>query len=415
METGPSRSDTSNDPTNIKPQFIKVKDEFLDLAKKRKSLFLANVKILTVLSLKAIVLTGGFATRLRPLTLTKPKSLLPILGKPLLDWILEGLAKAGLKEVILSVRYLADMIKRRYGDGSSVGCFIKYAEEVKPLGDAGPIPLIDKDIGLDSTFIVVYGDIFSNINYRDLIYYHKKNGGLATLVLTRVDNPYRYGVAVVDDENKIVDFIEKPSKNQAKSNLVNAGIYVFEPEVLKYFPDKAPSKLAKDVIPKLVKDGVIYGYVHNGLWSDIGVPADYLRANFEALLHYYPEGYVSKTADINGAEVVKPVYVGDDVIVDSESVIGPFTIINHGCKIGRFTKISKSILLGNVIVEGSSLIMKSIIGERCYIGKWVRVSEDSVIGDEVVVRDCVYIARNVVILPYKELTSSVMKEGDVVL
>ncbi len=365
--------------------------------------------------MKAIVLTGGFATRLRPLTLTKPKSLLPILGKPLLDWILEGLAKAGLREVILSVRYLANMIKRRYGDGSGIGCFIKYAEEVKPLGDAGPIPLINKDIGLDTTFIVVYGDIFSNINYKDLIQYHKKNGSLATLVLTKVDNPYRYGVAVIEDDNRIVDFIEKPSKNKVRSNLVNAGIYVFEPEVLKYFPDKTPSKLAKDVIPKLVKDGVIYGYIHDGLWSDIGVPADYLRANFEALLHYYPDGYVSKSADINGAEIVKPVYIGDYVVVDSESIIGPFTVINHGCRIGKFTKISNSILLGNVIVEGSSLIMKSIIGERCYIGKWVRVSEDSVIGDEVVVRDCVYIARNVVILPYKELTFSVMKEGDVVL
>ncbi len=368
-----------------------------------------------VLLLKAIVLTGGFATRLRPLTLTKPKSLLPILGKPLLDWILEGLAKSGLKEIILSVRYLANMIKRRYGDGSGVGCFIKYAEEVKPLGDAGPIPLINRDIGLDTTFVVVYGDIFSNINYRELLEYHKKSGGLATLVLTKVDNPYRYGVAVTDDDGKIIDFIEKPTKNQIKSSLVNAGIYIFEPEVLKYFPDKTPSKLAKDVIPKLVKDGVVYGYVHSGLWSDIGVPADYLRANFEALMHYYPEGYVSRSADVNGAEVVDPVYIGEEVTIDSDSVIGPFTIINHGCKVGKYTRIANSILLGNVIIEGSSLIMKSIIGERCYIGRWVRISENSVIGDEVVVRDCIYIAKNVVILPYKELVASVMKEGDVVL
>ena len=365
--------------------------------------------------MRVVVLTGGFATRLRPLTLTKPKSLLPVLGKPLLDWILEGLAKSGLKEVILSVRYLASMIKRRYGDGSRVGCFIKYAEEVKPLGDAGPIPLIDRDVGLDSTFLVVYGDVFSNIDYKDVIEYHKKSGGLATLVLTKVDNPYRYGVAVVDDDGRITDFIEKPPKSHAISNLVNAGIYVFEPEVLKYFPEKTPSKLAKDVIPKLVSDGVIYGYIHNGLWSDIGIPADYLRANFEALTHYYPKGYMSKSADINGAEILDPVYIGEDVIINSESIIGPFTIINKGCKIGKQTRILNSILLSNAIVEGSSLIMKSIIGERCYIGKWVRVSENCVIGDEVVVRDCVYIAKNVVVLPYKELATSIMKEGDVIL
>jgi len=365
--------------------------------------------------LKAIILTGGFATRLRPLTLTKPKSLLPILGKPLLDWILEGLVRAGLREIVLSVRYLADMIKKRYGDGSEIGCFIKYAEEVKPLGDAGPIPLINKTVGLDSTFIVVYGDVFSNVNYEDVVRYHKKKGGIATLVLTSVDNPHRYGVAVVDDDGKVIDFVEKPSENQVKSNLVNAGIYVFEPEVLKYFPSKTPSKLANDVIPRLVKEGVIYAYKHEGLWSDIGVPADYLRANFEALLHYYPEGYVSKSADVGDVEIIEPVFIGEEAVVGSGSVLGPFTIINQGCKVGRLTRISESLLLRAVVVEGSSLIIRSIIGEGCYIGRWVRVSENSIIGDGVVVDDCVYIARNVVILPYKELKTSVTKEGDIVL
>lgn len=363
----------------------------------------------------AVVLAGGFATRLRPLTLTRPKPLLPVLNRPLLDWILSSLREAGIKRVILSVRYLSEMIKGKYGDGSEYGVEIEYAEEVKPLGDGGPIPMVKELFGLDGTFLVVYGDIFSDVDFNDLIRFHRNAGGLATLVLTRVEDPSRYGVALLDETDRIVDFIEKPSKGEVRSNLINAGIYVFEPEALKYFNVKPPFKLSKHVIPKMVEDRVIYGYVHNGVWSDIGVPKDYMKANFQALQHMYPNGYVAPSADVDNAEVIQPSYIGEGVKLSQGSVVGPLAVVGEGCEVGPLTRIKDSVFLEKVVVEGPAHIAGSVVGERTYIGKWVRIMPGSVLGDEIVIDDEVLIARNTVILPYKEIRSSIEKEGEVVL
>ncbi len=366
-------------------------------------------------NLKAVVLTGGFATRLRPLTLTRPKALLPVLGKPLLDWIIESLRESGIDEVILSVRYLADMIKERYGDGSSWGVKIFYAEEVKPLGDAGPIPLINEKYGIDGTFVVIYGDIFSNVDISKVINYHKSKGGLGTMVLTRVEDPSRYGVAVIDDDGKLRDFIEKPPKEKAISNLINAGIYVFEPEVLKYFPEKAPMKFSKDIIPRLVNEGVLFGYVHEGIWSDIGVPRDYMKANFDALRFFYPGGYVSKSADIDDIEIEQPVFIGDEAVIEAGSKVGPYAVIGRKCRLGANSRIKHSVLLDSVIIEGSTYVSGSVIGRGTYIGKWVRICAGTVLGDDVVISDEVLITKNVVILPYKEIDKDITKEGAVIL
>ncbi len=365
---------------------------------------------------KVVVLAGGFATRLRPLTLTRPKPLLPILDKPLLDWIIDSLREAGLEDIILSLRYLSHLIKARYGSGIDYGVSIKYVEEHRPLGDAGPIRLVGENIGLDETFLVVYGDIFSNIDYKKLLDFHKKKGGLATIVLTKVEDPSRYGVAVLDEESKITGFVEKPEPGKAPSNMINAGVYVFEPEVVKYIPEKAPSKLAKHVIPRLVAEGQVYGYVHEGLWSDIGVPADYYRANIEALKYLHPRGYVSGNARIDESVIVEhPSFISDNVVVKKGSKIGPYTILGMNTVLGENVRVRGSILFPHVMVENSAVIRSSIVGERCFIGKWARLEEWSIIGDEVVIDEEVLIARRVIILPFKEVNVSVYEEGRVIL
>jgi len=365
----------------------------------------------------AIVLGGGFATRLRPLTLTKPKPLLPILDLPLMDWILRNLAEAGVKEIILSLRYLADMIKARYEEGEALGVKIHYAEEIKPLGDGGPIPLIQKEYDIDGPFLTVYGDIFSNINFKEIITFHKKKGGLLTLALTKVENPSRYGVAVLNSDSQILKFIEKPGRDQFISNLINAGVYVFEPEaVRKYFPNKTPISLSREVVPKLVKEGVAYGYVHRGIWHDIGVPRDYLIANIDALNNFTSGTEIKASAKISErTEIIPPVYIGKNVVIEEGSVIGPEVIIGRGSVIGPNTRILSSVIMSNVVTEGASFISGSIIGDKTYLGRWVWVSDGNVLGDDVVVKDGVYLARGVKILPYKEITSSIYEEGKVVL
>ncbi len=365
---------------------------------------------------KVVVLAGGFATRLRPLTLTRPKPLLPILDKPLLDWIIDSLREAGLDDIILSLRYLSHLIKARYGSGIDYGVSIEYVEEHRPLGDAGPIRLVKEKIGLDETFLVVYGDIFSNIDYKKLLEFHKKKGGLATIVLTRVEDPSRYGVAVLDEENRITGFVEKPEPGKAPSNMINAGIYVFEPEVIEYIPEKTPSKLAKHVVPRLVSEGRVYGYIHEGLWSDIGVPADYYRANIEALRYFHPRGYISKNADVNDNVAIEhPSFISDNVTVKKGSKIGPYTILGRNTVLGENVRVRGSILFPYVMAENSAVIRNSIVGERCFIGKWARLEEGSIIGDEVVIDEEVLIARRVIILPFKEVTTPIYEEGRVIL
>lgn len=363
--------------------------------------------------MKAVILAGGFATRLRPLTLTRPKPLLPILNRPLLDWIINDVIKCGLRSVIISVKYLADSIKR-FCTSSSYEARIDFAEEVRPLGDGGPLKIINEIYGLDSTFLVIYGDIFSNVDLNAVLSFHRKKGGVATMVVTEVDDPSKYGVAVIDDEGKVLDFVEKPPKERARSNLVNAGIYVFEPEVLKYVPNR-PSKLAKDVLPKLAGDGVLYAYRHSGLWFDIGMPLDYLKANFMALTYFYPNGYLDESAVVNGAEVIQPSFIGPNVRLESRCVVGPYAIIGKNTLIGPTARIKNSLLFNNVIIDEGSVISDSLIGENVVVGKWVRIEPYSVVGDEVVIKDEVLIPKKTVILPFKEVDSSVDGEGKVIL
>mgnify|MGYP001626181392 CR=1 FL=1 len=363
--------------------------------------------------MKSIILAGGFATRLRPLTLTRPKPLLPILDRPLLDWIINDVIKAGVKEIIISVRYLSDVVKN-FCSNASYAADIAFAEEVRPLGDAGPLKLINELYGLDSTFTVIYGDIFSNIDLGSVIDFHRKNDGIATIVVTEVEDPSKYGVAAVDDDGRVLEFVEKPPRELAPSNLVNAGVYVFEPEVLKYVPD-TPAKLAKEVLPKLVKEGVIYAYRHKGIWHDIGVPAEYLKANFTALNYFYPNGYVSNTSSVDEVEIVHPSFISSNVKLGRESVIGPYAFIGRNSIIGNAVRIKSSVLFNNVIIDEGSVIKESLIGERVVIGKWVRIESHSVIGDEVVIKDEVLVPRGTVILPFKEVESSIEGEGRVIL
>jgi len=365
---------------------------------------------------KAIILAGGFATRLRPLTLTKPKPLLPILDRPLLDWILDSLARAGIKDAILSVRYLSNIIKEQYKKRNDLNLNLYYAEEPWPLGDAGPIRFIYERFGLDETFLVIYGDIFTDINFKQVVDYHKERGSLATLVLAKVEDPSRYGVVILDENYKIVQFIEKPPRGRAPSNLVNAGIYIFEPEVLKYIPDKYPSKLARDVIPKLVRDKVVYGYKHDGLWSDIGVPEDYLRANICALQMFHPNGFIASNSEIpENVDIINPVFIGSNVKIGVESIIGPNTILCNNIRVGNYTRIENSIVFSNTIIEDAAVIQGSIIGEGCHISKWVRIETDSVMGDSTIVDENIYIARKTIVLPFKEINESIFKEGQVIL
>ncbi|GAB6946479.1 NDP-sugar synthase [Vulcanisaeta sp. JCM 16161] len=370
-------------------------------------------------SYDVIILAGGLATRLRPLSYSRPKPLLPVLDREIIDWIMESVTKIPLNRIFISIRYMGDLIKEHMEKvWSDFKDRLIFVMESKPLGDAGPISLINEKYELSDTFLVVYGDILSDINAASLVSFHEKMGGVATITLTRVDDVSRYGVAQLDETNRIINFIEKP-KQYVGSNLINAGFYVFTKEVVKLIPKNPESqiKLAIDVIPRLLRMGEVYGYIHNGLWFDIGTPEDYMKANFSVL--------ASRCGNTNNGcinidlpstvTVQPPVYLGPNVTIGSNTEIGPNVIIHRNTKIGSTVKIINSL-----IFEGSSLcdgvyISGSIIGSNTYIGKWARVEDGSVIGDGVYIKDSVFIAKSTKIGPYREIMEPIYREGEVIL
>lgn len=216
--------------------------------------------------MKAVILIGGQATRLRPLTLTKPKALIELQGKAIVEHVLDLFKKYGIDDIVLSVGYLKDQIKNYFGDGSKYGVRISYIEETEPLGTAGPMNFLPEKIM--ETFITCNGDELKEIDITDMLKFHKTNGGWATLALTKVEDPSLYGVAKMEG-NKILEFIEKPTKEKAPSNLINAGFYILEPHVLDLIP-KGRAMFEYDVFPRLARDGKLFGYEFSGQWFDTG-------------------------------------------------------------------------------------------------------------------------------------------------
>lgn len=225
---------------------------------------------------KAIILVGGEGTRLRPFTYELPKVMLPIQGKPMVQHVMELLKSHGVTDIILAVYYKADTIREYFGDGSRFGLNIKYVQEEEPIGTAGPLRLAKKY--LDETFFIIWGDILSQIDLTDFMHFHKNNEGLATVALTTVPDPSRFGVASMKG-SRIVEFIEKPAKEDAPSNLINSGMAIMEPEVIeKYVPKKGKAMVEYDVYPKLAHDGKLFGYPFQGQWFDTGTHETYEKA-----------------------------------------------------------------------------------------------------------------------------------------
>ncbi len=359
-----------------------------------------------------LVLAGGYATRLRPLTYTRPKPMLSILDRPLLDYILDIVYRSDPDTVYVSLRYLAEsIISHISSTWSSELRRTKYLVEEKPLGDAGPINLVRKNMDINRTLIVFNGDIFINIDLNQVLNFHKKMGGIATIVLTKVTGDLsKYGVADIDDRFRVVKFVEKPKIEG--TGLVNAGIYIFEPEALQLLPrEERILKISLDLIPKLINRFDIYAYVHLGYWFDIGTPEDYLKANFTALEEYCRDIDYCVKGECEG-NIEPPCYIGERSRIGKDSEIGPYTIILQDVNIESSVKISKSLVMSNSIICRGTYIRESIVGERVYIGKWVRIDNNVVIGDYTYIADLIHISRGVKIGPHREVDKD-LSEGEV--
>jgi mannose-1-phosphate guanylyltransferase len=356
-----------------------------------------------VKSLKALILAGGFATRLRPLSCSRPKTLFPIVNKPLLQWTFERLANNGVDEAILAVNALTRFYIRQHKP-------LKYGVKVRfsvdppkmPLGTGGPLKKAEKLIGHDAPFIMLNGDIYADINYRELFETHRKTGALATIALCKVGDPCSFGVADLQG-NLIRRFVEKPAKGQAPSNLINAGAYVLSPEVFRYIPEGRAVSLEREVFPKLAQEGKLCGHCIDGLWIDIGKPQEYLEANKIVL-----DSISKNVKQENPAsfELKSPVALDEGVLIGEKSVIGPYAILGKNVKVGANAQIANSVIFAEAQIADGAILNGAIVGEGAKIGRGVKLPKGCVVGDLARVKDSVHMHDGSVICPAKEVTET---------
>ncbi len=357
--------------------------------------------------MKALILAGGFATRLRPLSCARPKTLFPIVNKSLLQWIFERLANSGIDEAILAVNALTQFYIRQ---NRLPKCGLKVRFSIDPpkmpLGTAGPVKKAEKLIGHDEPFLVVNGDIYSDINYREMLETHKKSDALATIALCTVEDPYSFGVAELTNGNCIKRFIEKPAKGTAPSNLINAGVYVLDPKIFDYIPQGRAVSMEREIFPKLVEEGKLCGHCINGLWMDIGKPKEYLEANKVVL---DSRANTSKKESAQTFELKNPVALDKGVSVGEKSVIGPYAVLGKNVKIGKNVQITNSVVFAEAEIGDFAVLNGAIVGEDAKIGKHVKLGKGCIVGDQAKIKDGVHLPDGLAICPAKEVSENILK------
>ncbi|MFA6941526.1 MAG: NDP-sugar synthase [Clostridiaceae bacterium] len=328
--------------------------------------------------MKALFLAGGMGTRLKPLTDELPKPMVPIMVKPLLERNMLKLKDCGVDEIILSTCYKPQKIEEYFGDGTKFGLKINYICEDIPLGTGGAIKNTEEFF--NDTFIIFNADILSNINITDMMKFHKEKCAAVTIAVTQVENPSAYGVIEYNEDLYAESFTEKPKLADIKSNYINAGIYIFEPNVLKEIPDSQVVSIERETFPQLLKKGYpIAVYKSDAYWMDIGTIEKYAQVHQDILNGDYnlPEIkdknqniFIGENTIINPfAKIIGPVYIGENSKIDAYSTIGPNTVIGNHCKIGTNNTITNSIVWNKINIQNNSTFSDIILNSKFMISK----------------------------------------------
>lgn len=352
--------------------------------------------------MRALILVGGYGTRLRPLTLSRPKPLVEFANKPILLHQIEALVDAGVTEVILAVSYRAEEMERELSKaGRKLGISIVFSHETEPLGTAGPLALAKQLLASSSEpFFVLNSDIICEFPFKDLAQFHLQHGKEGTIVVTKVEEPSKYGVVVYKENGCIESFVEKPQ--EFISNKINAGLYIFNRAILNRI-ELRPTSIEKEVFPGMARDRELYAFELHGFWMDVGQPRDFLTGMcmyLKSLRQKNPEK-LYKGEGILGNVLVDPTAkIGADCQIGPNVTIGPGVVIEDGVCIKRST------ILSNATIRSHSWIENCIIGWKCCVGCWVRMEGTTVLGEDVIVKDEMYINGGQV-LPHKSIATSV--------
>ncbi len=346
----------------------------------------------------AVVLVGGFGTRLRPLTLTIPKNLVPVAGVPLIERVIDRLAAHGIERVVLSLGYRPDSFFAAFPDDLAGGVPLTYVVEPEPLDTGGAIRFAAKEAGLHDTFVVANGDVLTDLDLTALIDAHRRTGAEGTVALTPVEDPSRFGVVTTDANGRVTDFIEKPPPGDAPTNLINAGTYVFEASVLgRVRPDKKVS-VEREVFPAMVDDRTLFALASDSYWLDVGLPDSYLQATTDLLDGSRGAGPPAPGADRRA----EGGWTLGEPVVDPEATVDDQSLLCDGCRVGADVEVRRSVvgpasrvasgaqledavLLSGAIIGEGAIVERSIIGPGAVVGAGAKVTSLSVIGEGTVI------------------------------
>lgn len=338
--------------------------------------------------MKAVIMAGGFGTRLRPLTMNIPKPMVPVMNKPMMHHIVDLLREHGIREMVSTLYFQPETIINYFGDGSGFGVTMHHIKATEDYGTAGSVKYAEQY--LDERFIILSGDVLTDIDITAAVKYHEEKKSLATIVLTHAVNPLQFGIVITDDEGRIIRFLEKPSWGEVFSDTINTGIYIVEPEVLEMMTPKEVHDWSNDIFPQLLRENkALFGYVADGYWRDIGNLNEYQEAHLDALRGDVKVPYLKSPGSI---------MTGKDTTIqtDKKNLHGS-VILGDNVQIQKGVRLSNVVIGNNCVIEEGSIISNSVLWESAYIGSNAHISSSVVgarttIGEGTIINDNVFIS-----------------------
>jgi mannose-1-phosphate guanylyltransferase/phosphomannomutase len=369
-------------------------------------------------------MAGGEGTRLRPLTSNTPKPLISLVNRPMMDHIVRLLKRHGFDDIVVTLAFLPQTIRSYFGDGEDFGVRLVYATEETPLGTAGSVGNAKEE--LDEPFLVISGDVLTDIDLGAIVDFHKDRGAMATLALKSIENPLEFGIVITRDDGSIERFLEKPSWGQVFSDTVNTGIYVLEPEIFDFIPGEESVDFSEDVFPSLLEEGkALFGFVADGYWEDVGTLEAYVKAHQDALdgkveievpgFEVSDKVWVGEGAEIDpDADVKAPAVLGENCRLEAGAHLGEYSVLGSNVMVRSDASIDRSVLHDNAYVAESVQLRGTVVGRSTDLRAYARCEEGVVLGDECLVGDHAVVNPGVKVYPFKTVEPGAIVNSSIV-
>ncbi|MET1049075.1 MAG: sugar phosphate nucleotidyltransferase, partial [Acidimicrobiales bacterium] len=374
--------------------------------------------------MKAVIMAGGEGTRLRPLTSNLPKPMMPLANKPMMEHVIDLLRRHGFDEIVVTLAFMPDAIRNHFGDGSEYGVHIQYATEETPLGTAGSVR--NAADALDDRFLVISGDVLTDIDLGEVVAFHEAKGALATIGLVPVENPLEFGIVITNEDGSVERFLEKPSWGQVFSDTINTGIFVLEPAIFDHIADDRAVDFSSEVFPALLAAGLpLFGAVADGYWEDVGTLEAYVSAHKDILdekVEVDVPGFevsggvwVAEGAEIHPDAVIDgPAVVGDNARVEAGARLGEYAVLGTNVKVRAGAEIHRSIVQDNAYLGEGVRLAGAVVGRACDVRRGARCEDGSVLGDECFIGEDAVIGPGVKVYPFKTVEAAAVVNTSIV-